>query len=340
MLAVLAAALLAACGETGTPRTTVPQLPAKGYTVTVPNGWHRAGYSLTPTITDPVELLSLATSPFGGRDGICDALARVVPNGAFVTVEERGRGAYRGSYFPPRPARFRREPADESNSTWPYCGVPNGAPPIPMDDYWFGFSDAGRAFHVLVAFGKDAPEDVRDQAWAALDSLRLDPEVMPDWASTEAHVYDDARLGFSVGIPAGWRRARQRIDRRATNPRELLVVSSFELPELGAECGPFYDHIVDQMGNDQALVTVRERLGAEAFGPREFPHRPKRFELEPSDPELGGCPPGERRQFRSWWIPFEDVGRDFYAHVRIGLKAPDSLREDAARLLNSFRARP
>jgi hypothetical protein len=53
-----------------------------------------------------------------------------------------------------------------------------------MLDYWFGFSDAGRAFHVFVGIGKDAPPDVRRDAFRVLDSLRFDPAVKPGWRSS------------------------------------------------------------------------------------------------------------------------------------------------------------
>jgi hypothetical protein len=56
-------------------------------------------------------------------------------------------------------------------------------PSAHFTDHWFTFSDAGRHFHVLVAFGLDAPEAVRQQAWALLDSLRVNPAVRPDWKS-------------------------------------------------------------------------------------------------------------------------------------------------------------
>jgi hypothetical protein len=160
-----------------------------GYSVTFPSNWHRAGRSLTPSITDPVEILSLATFPLREGDELCGArgggpLARVEPAGALVTIQERGRGAYGGADFPPRPSHFRPDPALPGRSTWPYCAVRPGDPPLPMLDYWFGFGDAGRAFHVLVAVGRSAPAGVRRDAFRILDSLRFDANVKPDWQSS------------------------------------------------------------------------------------------------------------------------------------------------------------
>jgi hypothetical protein len=53
-----------------------------------------------------------------------------------------------------------------------------------MHDYYFGFGDAGRAFHVLVAIGRSAPLDVRRQAFRVLDTLQVDPQVKPRWRSS------------------------------------------------------------------------------------------------------------------------------------------------------------
>ena len=70
------------------------------------------------------------------------------PKDAFVTVQER----YGAPQFPQRP-----------------------------EIHWFGFRDAGRGFHVLVAIGSDAPPERRAEAVDLLDSLRFEPA--PEGAS-------------------------------------------------------------------------------------------------------------------------------------------------------------
>jgi len=98
---------------------------------------------------------------------------------AFVTIQERAGGDHD---FRRRPARFAADPALPGTSTWPYMTCVPGKPPIPMLDYWFGFHDARRGFHVFVGLGKDPPAEVRGAAFALLDTLRRDPSVQPDWA--------------------------------------------------------------------------------------------------------------------------------------------------------------
>ncbi|HEX2086603.1 MAG TPA: hypothetical protein VHF89_13045 [Solirubrobacteraceae bacterium] len=171
---LLAAAALAGCphGE------AVVSSPAvgRGVTVELPQGWQRAETSLTPNLRDPREALSLATFPLAYRQTACahvpgSALEDLGPRDAFVTLQERGDG---GSAFPPRPAQFGPELGGEGDSDG--C-----TPRTHFRSHWLGFSDGGRRFHVLVAFGPQAPAGVQEEAWRVLDSLRVDPAVRPDW---------------------------------------------------------------------------------------------------------------------------------------------------------------
>ena len=153
----------------------------RGFRVSLPPDWNRAQQSLSPSMGDPVEILLVATFPVEESRGLCRSLSAIPPDQALVTLQERGRGAYGGPTFPPRPASFAPDPRLPGTSTWPYCVNGDDQPPIPMDDYWFGFGDAGRAFHVFVGVGRDASPELRREAFAILDTLRFDPEVKPDW---------------------------------------------------------------------------------------------------------------------------------------------------------------
>jgi hypothetical protein len=162
------------------------------------------------------------------------------------------------------------------------------------------------------------------------------PAPAPDRRGGSA--FHDRARRFTVEIPAGWERARGVVIPEVTNPREILVVSTFPLDGSGEPCGPFYDHVLDQMGPREGLVAVQERLGHAVAGPRVFPPRPAHFSLPLRRPEPRGCGHRrERRPVRDWWIPFRSAGRDFYAQVAIGPQASDSLRRDASRLLESLR---
>jgi hypothetical protein len=196
LVLVLFGALLAGCGrQSSQPAENVPPSEwssyrdgERGFEVAVPPGWQRASGSLTPNITSPREILALATVRLRGapRDNYCRPwdepwLPRFSERDALVTIQEGGRGSLSLNYksFPPRPERFRPEQFLDG-STLTDCFVKD----LPVTDHWFGFSDAERAFHVLVIVGRSAPERVRREPWRILDSLRFDPEVKPDWPAS------------------------------------------------------------------------------------------------------------------------------------------------------------
>lgn len=182
-LALAGAVATVGCGaEADAPDSSLVVDDAQGLAVTLPSGWERAPESLTPQLRDPREVLSVATYPLRYRPTRCShvpgsALQDLGPRDAFVTLQERGLDpGSRWLGFPPRPERFGPELGGPSEAA--AC-----VPSARFIDHWFGFSDGGRHFHVEVAFGPEAPAAVRREAWGILDSLRIDPDVRPDWRS-------------------------------------------------------------------------------------------------------------------------------------------------------------
>jgi hypothetical protein len=183
-LAVLVLAL-AGCGERDEPAAVRAPIAyeAHGVAVDLPPGWGHADASLTPGLTDPREVLSVATFPLHYRPVGCNhlpssALADLGPRDAFVTLQERGLDpASAWTDFPPRPAHFGPELGGPSEAA--EC-----VPSARFTDHWFGVTAGDRHFHVEVAFGPRAPAATREEAWAVLDSLRVDPRVQPDWAAS------------------------------------------------------------------------------------------------------------------------------------------------------------
>jgi hypothetical protein len=188
VLPVLALALaVAACGgaapQAAAPVARAVDDPAHGIGFDLPPGWHEADASLTPGLTDPREVLAVGTFPLVYREAACahmpsSALEDMTPRDAFVTLQERGADAGSRWYdFPARPERFGPELGGPSEAA--QC-----VPSARFSDHWFGFTDGGRHFHVLVAFGPEVSASVRAEAWKILDSLRIDPGVRPDWAAS------------------------------------------------------------------------------------------------------------------------------------------------------------
>lgn len=165
---VVGALLLAGCGGDGGrahTRWLVYRDPARHFSVRYPDTWHLAQRSLTPHLSEPRELLTVATGalPAGGRCAQFPAAAmRAMGNrGAIVTIQERAR--VHGE--PPRPRRFhlRRRDASDAGRCVPGAGIRS---------WTLAFRTHGRAFVAIVALGAHATRHRRAQALAVLDSFR------------------------------------------------------------------------------------------------------------------------------------------------------------------------
>lgn len=182
---------LAGCGSSGGAAVTPADAPAddpgtyesadRGFSVAIPPGWHRAEEGLSD-LGDPVEILVAGTFPPHRIGPDCGpvGLGNFESEDVLVTILERGRDPSASwTDFPPRPDRFAFEPGMTSESAECF----GASHQVPLEDHWFGFTDAGRHFHVLVAIGADAPPQRAREAYSILDSLRFDPSVKPDWRS-------------------------------------------------------------------------------------------------------------------------------------------------------------
>jgi hypothetical protein len=182
-VALLAAAACGSVDEQGAAAPTPSSsFETDGLQVTLPPRWQPAREPLTPGLEDPREVLAVATFPLRYRRTACthvagSALEDLGPDDAFVTLQERGLDP--GSAwldFPERPAHFG-----------PQLGGPSEAsacvPSAHFNDHWFGFTAQGRHFHADVVFGSRVSAATRAEAWAILDSLRVDPRTRPDWRS-------------------------------------------------------------------------------------------------------------------------------------------------------------
>jgi hypothetical protein len=330
LLALLVVAVLAACADEEERRVLAPHsVPVHsaehGFTAMLPGGWELASRSLTPGLSNPVEVLAAGTVPDAQpSEGPCGhvpvgALERIGPRDGFVTVQER----YGEPRFPARPARFtlpRR--AEQSDAT--ECAR-NGD---QLDAYLFGFRDAGRGFHVLVALGRDASPQRRAEALALLDSLRFEPgpqgvHLDPDLAVP----YEDpaARLSWQMPLPV-WRH----YDWPLTPVEgERLVLGTFPLKQTppDANCTP--RAAIDAMPPDGALIYLFEYADATSF--ERIPER------------IGPLTPGPEQYFeclgKSRMVRWKDKGRVFQAHIYLGPRAGGELQDDVMSVLNSIQAR-
>jgi hypothetical protein len=321
--ALLAVAVLAGCGsEGGASRVPVANAEHR-YTAVLPVGWELAAESLTPTLTNPVEILFASTiDDVRPAEGACahmpvGGLERMGPRDALVTVQER----YGRPRFPARPERFALTGRVD------YGGGGTCADgEAELEEYWFDFSDANRGFHVLVALGPEAPPARREQALALLDSLRFEPgpegvRIDPDLATG---VEDrEARLAWQLPTPR-W----QRYDWPMTSAHaERVLAGTFDLERSPPDSNCTPRAALEAMPPDGAFLYVFEYLGAHG----QIPERRGELAL---GPEVAYECMGESRMVR-----WREGGRAFQAHVYLGSRASPQLERDARSILNSIQVR-
>jgi hypothetical protein len=169
---VVAALAVAGCNDEK--RSQPPSTySAHKVTIELPSGWHAARTDLTPNLVDPKQVFAVGTYPLRYRPHDCahepvSALQDLGRTDAFVELEERKAGGRPSSEFPARPAHFGPNLGGPSEAT--EC-----TPGTRMKEGFFGFTDHGRHFYALVAFGPAASKATKDEAWKVLDSLKVEP---------------------------------------------------------------------------------------------------------------------------------------------------------------------
>ena len=181
--AVLAATLLVACGneKVSTPAATIIE-PVPRWTlyhdtggrfsIRFPAGWVRATQSLTPLLSDPREIVSIGTYTMRPGGELCEhlpanALEDLGPEDAFLSIEERA--APHLAVYPARPTQFTLGKPNEE-----FDGVGCVRDPNDLFQWWLSFRDGDRAFYALVALGKSASEETRQQVLETLNSFQVD----------------------------------------------------------------------------------------------------------------------------------------------------------------------
>jgi hypothetical protein len=240
------------------------------------------------------------------------------PEDVFITVQER----FGEAGFAVRPEHFTL--ADKTGSEVKAClgGNPQ------FDDYWFGFADAGRGFHVLVAVGRQASPERRTQALALLDSFRFQPGpqgVHLDGDLVMQAEDQQARLSWSMVPP--WRR----YDWRLTSVQgERLALGTFDLSRSPRDpnCSP--GAAIDALPPDGAFIYVFEYAPATDSARSAFPDGAERvFGAERPYECLGD----------SQMVRWQDHRRAFQAHVYFGRDASPDLKRAATSIVNSIQAR-
>lgn len=146
-----------------------------GLSITIPDSWTFHQDPSGPLEPRTVFAVGTWRFPTGGECAPLAATAELPADGALLWLIEYtridpgdGLGLFPPNDFPPRPDHFE---LDESTLANYECTV---AP-----SYLIRFGEAGRFLQVHVAFGPEAPDSLRQQVLAALDSLEVTAPV-PD----------------------------------------------------------------------------------------------------------------------------------------------------------------
>jgi hypothetical protein len=316
--AILLVFLLAAgCSEERAPRAAAPApitSEEHRFTGSLPAGWTLAQEPQTPSLVNPVEILSAGTMAGPRpRSGRCahvpvGALESMGPRDAFVTVQERlGQ-----SQFPARPAHFALPPETPGTDA-AFCSR-NGN---RLEIHWFEFSDARRGFHVLVALGRGAAPERREEALALLDSLRFEP------GPAGVHIDGDVAQRFSAGglswlmpVPP-WRWYDWPL---TSTQEERLAVGTFELERTAPDRNCTPRAAIAALPDDGAFIYVFENHAATQGS------APVTLGPEVDYECLGRSRMARRR-----------VGdHTLQAHVYFGPSASARVKEEARSILNSI----
>jgi hypothetical protein len=156
------------------------------------------------------------------------------------------------------------------------------------------------------------------------------------WTATlnEAH-------GFEVSLPPGWRLSEASLTPQLLDPRELLSAGTFPLRYRKGSCSHMPTGALKRMGPADGFVSIQERGGGRNSGTAGFPARPGSFveRARPESTDLSLCLDVEPHPI-TYWMPFSDAGRRFYALLVLGRDAPASTRAEAFAILDRIRFDP
>jgi hypothetical protein len=190
----------------------------------------------------------------------------------------------------------------------------------------------------VFAAGGEHPDEITFVSAYDADGQRLGTTGI---ASREAfereaawQTYEDEQAGLAVEVPPGWHVADQSQTPNLAEPVEILTLATVPLTGRSASRCAHQPGAVEQLGADDALVTVQER---NTFT-HTFPARPSKIRHLPygtRDLESTDCF-SNADDIVHERIDFQDAGRAFYVYTTYGGEPPDELREVVLRIVNSL----
>jgi hypothetical protein len=287
----------------------------RGFEVTFPTGWVRAETVLTPSLSDPLEILSVGTIDPVPNDASSACaqhpvatMERVGPRDVFVTIQERAN-AVSGEMRPGPPQLDAVVPDD---SELPACLRRE----VPFKTYWMPFRLGDRGLYANAALGDEVSPERRAELQAVLDSF----------AVRANHVEDDRQRGVRFSYPEPWRIYPFQLTGVRLPHQIALGTFPLEQAEPDPNCSPVT--ALRARGEDGGLLFVFEYADLDEAQKDRFPRRTARFELSGHDPVAYEC--FRMSYLIRWREPVSD--RVFQAHIY----GPRRWVEQALGILDSF----
>lgn len=149
-------------------------------------------------------------------------------------------------------------------------------------------------------------------------------------------VVADARRGLRVAFPSSWRRAKRSLTPFLSDPREILSVGTGALVAAPGRCAHMPVGALSRLRAGDVLLSLQERQNPG----RGYPLRPSHFRLGRANLSEAAACLSDPSRLDTWWMPFRDGHRAFYALVALGRPVADERRRLAERVLDSLRFAP
>lgn len=242
-MAVLA--LLTGCaGRHEAASGTSERAGSAGVTVVLPTGWH----TTTPddgSVVDPLTRLVVASVPIRSNESACQVGHYEFADDGVALVVLEWREPLRT--LSQRPSRFTSHELPVQPPPAVECFDGSGA--VAQ------FTDRGRAFGAYLLVGRQAPQQLLDEARGVLDTFRVE-------AGNKSARLRLARNGFGLSVPPGW---HGRVLFREPTGRHGVTfqIANFALPENSGlepprELRPGEEDPIKVMGRGDVLVTVSD----------------------------------------------------------------------------------
>jgi hypothetical protein len=151
-------------------------------------------------------------------------------------------------------------------------------------------------------------------------------------------VIRDPQWLYEIAHPGSWEAGPLLVSHSDTRQWEMLSLATYPLRRGGDRCEHIPVNALNDLGPADAFLSIQEPEYVEALAPR-----PGAFAVEFAtradylgEVSIFGCL-RDGHDFHYAFVPFEQEGRSFFAHLALGLRAQSGVRRDLIDILSSLR---